>query len=179
MIRFILEKMIRSFEQRYGYDASYMHEINSVSTSATIRLFSFGGITNYRGKELPVWGGAALGATMHGDCGPCAQLMVDRLLELELAPERIQACLQADYLSAGSMGLGYQFAQAVLANSSEIEVLAEQIKSTYGQESLIAAAYAASTYSTYPLLKRALGQAQSCQLIKFNNGSELKINKAA
>lgn len=177
-MRTILSKLIRSFEQRYGYDAGYMHEINQVSASATIRLLSLSGITNYRGKELPVWGGAALAATLHGDCGPCAQLMVNRLLELKVAPEQIQACLEGDYQSSGTMGLGFQFAQAVLDKSREIDILADQIKNEHGQESLIAAAYAASTYSTYPLLKRALGHAKACNSIKLNNGAEIRVNRA-
>ena len=171
--------MIRNFELRYNYDASYMREINQVSASATIRLLSFSGITNYRGKEQAVWGGAALAATLHGDCGPCAQLMVDRLLELKLAPEQIQACFAGDFEGAGSLGLGYQFAQAVLTNSTAIEALAEKIKTNYGQESLIAAAYAASTYATYPLLKRALGHAEACQMLKLADGTEIRFNKVA
>ena len=176
MMRFILRAMIRKFEQRYSYDASYMHEINEVSAGATIRLLSFAGITNYRGKQPALWGGAALAATLHGDCGPCAQLMVDKLLELKIAPEQIQACLEGDDQAAGAMGQGYQFAKAVLANSSEVDVLANQIKNDHGHESLIAAAYATSTYTTYPLLKRALGHAKACHLIKLDNSSEITFN---
>lgn len=179
MIRAILHKIIRLFENRYNYDAGYMHEINDVSRSATIRLLSFQGITNYRGNEVAIWGGSALAATLHGDCGPCAQLMVDRLLELKLEPSQIQACLQHNFEAAGSTGLGYQFAQAVLNNTADISSLADKIKSDHGQEALIAAAYAASTYTTYPLLKRALGCAQSCQQITLNDGYQVNIEKAA
>lgn len=179
MIRWLLNKMINGFEKRYDYDAQYMREINQVSPSAIIRLLSFSGITNYRGNELSVWGGAALASTLHGDCGPCAQLMVDRLLELELNPADIQACVQGDYLSAGATGLGYQFALAVLNNSDDIDQLAAQIKTSYGPESHIAAAFAASTYSTYPLLKRALGHAKTCQLISLGDGVTVPVDLAA
>lgn len=176
MIRILLKKIISKFERQYGYDANYMHEINTVSSAALLRLLSFQGITNYRGSEPSIWGGAALAATLHGDCGPCAQLMTDRLVELGQSTEQIKACLEHRCDQAGSMGLGYQFAQAVLLNTEEIDKLADRIRSEFGQDCLIAAAYAASTYTTYPLLKRALGQAQACHKIDLGHGVEVAVS---
>ena len=69
MFKSLLFKMIRKFESSYDYDASYMHQINSVSASATIRLMMLSGITNYQGTNKSIWGGAALAATLRGDCG--------------------------------------------------------------------------------------------------------------
>lgn len=179
MIRNLLEKIVTKFERQYDYDASYMHEINQVSSGALLRLLSFQGITNYRGSEPSIWGGAALAATLHGDCGPCAQLMADRLVELGESTEQIKACLEHCFEGAGNLGLGYQFAQAVLLNSHEIDHLAKRISAEFGQDSLIAAAYAASTYTTYPLLKRALGHAQACQKVRVGDGVEVAVSMAS
>lgn len=179
MIRSLLAAMIRKFEQQYNYDAKYMHEINEVSVNASLRLLSFSAITNYRSKETAIWGGAALAATVHGDCGPCTQLMVDRLIELKIPHEQIRYSLKSEFDSAGALGLGYQFAHAVLKDSSELNLLSNRIKSEHGQEALIAAAYAASTYATYPLLKRALGHSIKCHMINVGDESNIRISNAA
>jgi hypothetical protein len=155
--------MINKFESHYGYDASYMHDINSISASATIRLMMLSGMTNYCGTDKSVWGGAALAATVYGDCGPCAQLVIDRLIEQGLDAKQLTACINKDWRTADAMGLGFRFAQATLNNSHCLEILRSDILEKHGDTALIAASFATVSYPVYPLLKRALGSAKACQ----------------
>ncbi len=163
MFKLMLSKMINKFESHYDYDASYMHDINSISASATTRLMMLSGMTNYSGSNKTIWGGAALAATLHGDCGPCAQLVIDRLIEQGLDAKQLIACINKDWLTAADTGLGYRFAQATLCNLENLEPLRGEILKKHGDKALIAASFATVSYPVYPLLKRALGSAKACQ----------------
>ena len=83
MVKRMLDRWLRSFERRYKYDASYMHEVLATDLGA---FTSFGmatrGLGGYR-KDVPldVYFAAGLISTMHADCGPCTQLGVDKALE--------------------------------------------------------------------------------------------------
>ncbi|RBP50640.1 hypothetical protein [Arenicella xantha] len=163
MLKSILSKMIRKFESHYDYDASYMHDINAISASATTRLMMLSGMTNYSGTNKPIWGGAALAATLYGDCGPCAQLVIDRLLEAGVDAKQLTACINNDWPTAGTTGLGFRFAHATLHNLDNLDLLRNEIVEKYGDKTLLAASFATVSYPVYPLLKRALGSAKACQ----------------
>jgi len=69
-------------------------------------------------------GGAALAAASYGDCGPCAQLVVDRLIEQGLDTKQLTACINKDWLTAADTGLGFRFAEATLYNSETLNCCA-------------------------------------------------------
>ena len=163
MFKAIVSKLISKFESNYNYDASYMHEINAVSASASLRLMMLSGMTNFEGSNKSIWGGAALAATLHGDCGPCAQLMVDRLIEQNFSEQELIACIDADWAVAADVGLGFSFAKAVLNNHHNLDSLRADILNKHGESALVAASFATASYPVYPLLKRALGSAEACQ----------------
>ena len=175
MFKALLHKMINRLESSYAYDASYMHEINSVSPSATIRLMMLSGMTNFQGSDKSIWGGAALAATLHGDCGPCAQLIIDRLLEQGLDALELTACVQNDWPNAAATGLGFRFARATLNNEAGLESLRTDILENHGESALIAASFASVSYPIYPLLKRALGSAESCQSLAIGEQHNVTV----
>ena len=175
MLKVLMHKMINGFESRYAYDASYMHEINSVSASATIRLMMLSGMTNFKGSDRSIWGGAALAATLHGDCGPCAQLIVDRLLEQGLDARELTACVDNDWSNAAVTGLGFRFARATLNNQQDLDSLRSEILKNHGESALVAASFASVSYPVYPLLKRALGSAESCQSLVIGDHQNVTV----
>ena len=177
MFKSLLFKMIRKFESSYDYDASYMHQINSVSASATIRLMMLSGITNYKGTNKSIWGGAALAATLRGDCGPCAQLIIDRLLEQGLCSKELVACIHKDWPSASATGLGFRFAVATLSNEKSLDSLRVEILEEHGEAALIAASYATVSYPVYPLLKRALGSTEACQSLVIGDHQNVAVSE--
>lgn len=168
-MRRLLHSLIRKFENQNKYDAAYMHHITAQSRGATVRLLMFSAMTDFRGDNIDVWAGAALKSTLSGDCGPCAQLSLDRSIQLGVNAKKLQACLSEDWPLAQDVGLGFRFASAVLSNCDSIQVLREEIRTKHGETSLIAASYATSCFQTYPLIKRSLGYDLECRQLLIND----------
>jgi hypothetical protein len=62
--------------------------------------------------------------------------------------------------------LVYDFAKAIVSNLETASELSEKIESRFGKKVLTELSMAAATAPVYPVLKRGLRQAQSCQLVK-------------
>ena len=170
MIKRILHAMIRKFEREFGYDASYSHQIIDVSTSAGIRSFGLPMITQMKGPDTSLWAGAGLASVLDGECGPCAQLVVDQAIQSGVPSEFLVACLRRDFPNAGTVGLGFRFAEAVISSDlSTADALRSEIESNHGKEALIAASYATAGHRTYPILKRALGFGIACQMLQIGD----------
>ena len=175
MIRNLLHFFINRFEARYDYDATYLHTINDISPGAAMKLLKISGLTGYQGPEPAVWGGAALSATLLCDCGPCAQLVLDLVQEAGVDQEELRACVNGDWEAAGATGLGFRFARAIHTNGTEVDALSAQIVNRFGKKALVAASYAATSYQIYPLLKRALGEAKSCEILLFRDNTSISM----
>ncbi len=168
MLRLILHAAARAFERRYTYDASYMHEVIDGSVQAGLGLAVFPALVQYRGPKaaVPVWAGAMLASTMDGDCGPCAQLVLDMAVEQGVSPDHLRACLAGNWGVAGAEGLGYRFAVATILDAPDQPELAADILARFGKRGLMAASFAAASGRFYPVLKRGLGHGQTCQRLQ-------------
>ena len=93
MIRKFLHAQARRFGRTFNYDVSYMHELIEISPGAAVTLSRLPQFYKYRGPKAgqPVWTGALLASTLEGDCGPCAQLVVDMALKAGADPAGLQA----------------------------------------------------------------------------------------
>jgi hypothetical protein len=118
-----------------------------------------------KGPVPEVWAGAALASTLDGDCGPCAQLIVDMAVKAGVDEARIIACLARDFEAAGPAGLGFRFAEAAISGDLQADTLRDEIRAAYGEKAVIACAYAAASGRAYPVMKRALGHGKACQRI--------------
>ncbi|PCJ68741.1 MAG: hypothetical protein COA62_12940 [Rhodobiaceae bacterium] len=181
MIRWLLHLGTRRMERATNYDATYMHEVIDTSTSAALKLSALPLLSQHRDTApLPLWYGAVIASVLEGDCGPCAQLMVDMGLGQGVDPDLLRALLARDMEAAGEeAALGFRFAEAVMAGDPESETMRLHIEHVYGKRALIAVAYATAFCRTYPVLKRALGHGLACQRIKVGNHSETVIKKVA
>ncbi|WP_186766228.1 hypothetical protein [Falsiphaeobacter marinintestinus] len=169
MIRTLLHRSATSFENRYDYDAGYMHHVIDTSTNAGLRLAAFQMLSQYRGPKhgQAVWAGTLFGSTLDGDCGPCAQLVVDMAVQAGANPEKLRLCAIGQAEQAGSLGLGFRFAQAAILDAPEADDLRAQIDQKFGPQTVIAAAFAAASGRMYPVLKRSLGMGKACQRLQF------------
>lgn len=179
MIRRILHVLLRRFEAQYRYDASYMHEVVNIWPGAGIRYLGLGVVSQMRGPVVSIWAGAALASTLDGDCGPCAQLIVDMAVNSGVEPDLIAACLSRDIDRAGDVGLGFRFAESAIAGTEEMDGLREVIRQAHGDRAVIAASYAAATGRVYPVMKRALGHGLACQRITLGNETHPVVRRAA
>ncbi len=169
MIRHLLKRAIRRFGDRYGNDTGYMTHVTDISTSAGVRLSLLPLYTQFRGPVAArdVWAGAVLGSTLEGDCGPCVQLVVDMAQEAGVAGRDLALCLQGRLEEAGDAGLGVRFALAAIADGPDLDALREQIARRFGEEAVIACAFAASGGRIYPVLKRGFGYGKTCARVQI------------
>ncbi|OUS38113.1 hypothetical protein A9Q94_03580 [Rhodobacterales bacterium 56_14_T64] len=179
MIRWILQHGARAFGRKYQYDVSYLLDVIEVSRSAGVRLALFPTLVGYRGPQgaQEVVAGATLASTMDGDCGPCAQLVIDMSIESGVSSDMLQACLEGRRKVAGDVGLGYDFAVAAIADDIDVDRLANEITDRFGRQALTAAAFASASGRFYPVFKRALGHGATCSRLRFGGQEELVIDE--
>lgn len=181
MIRWLLHRATRRMERTTGYDAGYMHDVIDASTGAGLKLGLLPLLSQHRDTApAPLWYGAALASVLEGDCGPCAQLIVNYALENGVPPRTLSALLARDLDEAGDeAALGFRFAEAAMAGDPESEALRRDVEHRYGKRAAIALAYATAFSRTYPVLKRALGHGLACQKIEVGGNLETVIKRAA
>lgn len=173
MIKWMLRRGARALGRAYDYDVSYMLDVIHTSSAAGLRLSAFPLISQYRGPKAaqPVWVGALFASTLEGDCGPCAQLIVDMAVKAGTDAGLLKHCFDGDPHLAGDVGLGFRFAMAAIRGDLEADELKARIQGRYGDEAVIAAAFAAGSGRFYPVLKRGLGYGQTCTQLMFDDAS--------
>lgn len=177
MIKWFLRRAARAFGRSYDYDAAYMLDVIEASSSAGLRLSAFPLISQYRGPKQAqmVWVGAIFASTLEGDCGPCAQLVLDMAQDAGADMEMLQKCFDGDPHQAGDIGLGFRFALAAIQGDLAADELGREIESKYGKRAVIAAAFAAASGRFYPVFKRGLGYGHACTALTFETRSELEL----
>ena len=169
MIRKLFHAQARKMQRAFNYDTSYMHEIIDISPGAAWGLSRLPAFYKYRGTpagQIP-WTGALLASTLDGDCGPCAQLVVDMSLAGGADADALQACAEGRPLEAGAMGLGYRFAKAAISGDPVADDLRSEIISEFGEKCALSCAFAAASGRIYPVLKRGMGHGKACQRLDF------------
>lgn len=177
MIKWFLRRTARAFGRSYDYDVSYMLDVINASSGAGMRLSAFPLISQYRGPKnaQSVWVGALFASTLEGDCGPCAQLVVDMAVKAGADAGLLKRCFDGDPHLAGDVGLGFRFAMAAIHSDLEGDDLKAQIEDKYGRQAVIAAAFAAGSGRFYPVFKRGLGYGHACTRLDFQDQPELKL----
>lgn len=174
--RTIMHRFLKQFERQWNYDASYQHEIIDMAPQTVEPFMAFQSLASYRGTAPDaVLAGATLAAVLHEDCGPCAQLNVDMLLSMGAPAAELRALIARDFDAASQDGVtGFRFAEALIARHPDCERLRAQLVEHHGSQAPLAVAYAVLVTRSYPLLKRALGHAQSCQRLDVD-GENAKV----
>lgn len=167
MLQSFIQRQISKSERELGASLDYARYVSKFSISAALRLARFSKLfAASKGPTVPVQVASLVGA-MAEDCGSCVQIGVNvgrkagvprDVLEAVVAraPERLPADL-ADV---------YRFAEAVTQNSPEQEAYRERVRQHYGDRGLIEIAMAVALHRVFPTLKRGLGFATSCSLVK-------------
>ncbi len=169
MLKSILHKSTSDFEEQYGYDAQYMHDIIDANTAAGFRLGLLPLLSQYRGPKHghDVWAGAALASTLDGDCGSCAQLIIDQSIELGVSAAHLEQCAKGSADTETGCGLGFLFAQSAISGGPSTKELRAEIVRRFGEETAVAASFAAACSRIYPVLKRATGNGDACEILRF------------
>ncbi len=171
MVAWFLNRQARAFGKRYDYDTAYMHDVINTSPKAGLRMAAFPYATGFRGPPAAgeVMAGAMLASTLDGDCGPCAQLVVNMVMQAGGNPAQLQLCAEGRDAEAADVGLGFRFAKAAIPGDPVADDLREEIEAQFGKEAVVAASFAAATGRWYPVFKRGLGHGKACTRLQFGD----------
>lgn len=176
MLKWLLHRYTRGFASRYNYDATYMHEMLDASTAAFVRfgiMQSAGG--NWRGDAPPkAWFASGIAGALFEDCGPCVQIASDIAMEQGMPGEIIRALLSGAPTDTDAQ-LGFDYGRALLAHADNLDDLREAIENKWSKAALIALSLRAMTARNFPVLKRAMGHAKTCQRVRIGN-TDVTVN---
>lgn len=177
MLKNLLHRYIRGFEKRYGYDASYMHDMTDISTAAFNRFAIVqmaGG--RWRGDApRDPWHAAGIAGALVEDCGPCVQIASDIAIDGGMPPAIIAALLAGTPTDANAQ-LGFDYGRALLHGSENLDDLREAVTQKWGKAALLAISLHAMTARNFPVIKRALGHARTCQRVRVGK-DEVVVNQ--
>lgn len=182
-IRTIIRKKLDAFARQYSYDMAYTHQILDAGLKPFKAYAGLLGLAAYRHKQTPIapWFAAKWVATRSEDCGPCQQLVVDMARQEGVPPQVIKAITQGDLAGMGSdTALAYQWAMAVISPGSMLagasietaaraDELRSGIKARWGEQGLMSLTLAMAGARSFPMLKRALGHHQHCQILEHGD----------
>lgn len=170
MIKALINSQIATFERRYGYDMSYARMLLRIRLRAFLSFARITKMSTYRdGVPCDPWYTAKIAATLHEDCGPCTQLVIRMAEEAGVKSTVLRAVLARDLATLEpAVGLALRYTEAVLAHSTEIQSLRQQVVAEWGERGLVSLAFAITTGRMFPTLKYALGYAHSCARLDVN-----------
>jgi hypothetical protein len=164
MLKWMFRKKLRDFERKHDYDASYLHEVLATDERAFVQFGLAVNIGAYK-KDVPadVYFAAQLTSSMHADCGPCTQLVVEYALEEGVAPETIAAIVAGNEAAlTPDVVLAVRFARALLARDLEVDACRDEIERRWGPRAVLSIAFGVMTSQMFPTLKYALGHGKAC-----------------
>lgn len=169
MLGFLVKRKIRSTEKKLGESMDYMREMYDRAPDAFWQFVKVAKASAYRSK-LPAapFHVARVVAVRHQDCGPCVQTVVNLAKEDGVEAAVLRAALTGKLEDLPeSLRDVYQFADAVAARTGEEETYRERLLKVFGEEAMVELALAIALCQTFPILKRGLGHAKSCSLVKI------------
>jgi len=178
MLKWFLHRNIRGMEKKYGYDATYMHELIDQSLSAFLRfaIIQQAGGTFRGGAPVNAWFAAGIAGALVEDCGPCVQIGSDIATENGMKGEIIKQLLSGAPADADAQ-LGFDYGRALLHASDNLDALREKIEAKWGKPALMALTLRAMTARNFPVIKRAMGHAKTCQKVRIGN-DDIPVNQA-
>ena len=176
MLRWLMRRQIDAFENGYGYDASYLRELLDASPKALLRFGRVMKLSEHReDAPLEAWYAAKLAATMHEDCGPCTQLVVDMADRHGVSPAALRAIVSRNPdAMPPDAALAFRFTEASLAHDLAADPLRDEIVKRWGKRALVTLALAITSSRMYPTLKYALGHGRACARVRVG-GAETAV----
>ena len=177
MIGWLLHKYVSAFERKYDYDATYLHEMADISPRDFYR-FARVQMTLQSKRNAPrdALHAAAIGGALVEDCGPCVQIASDIAVEAGMSGDTIKALLSGEPANADAQ-LGFDYARALLNATEQLDGLREQAEARFGKRGLIAVTFMAMAARNFPVIKRALGHAKTCQRVRVG-GADVAVAQA-
>lgn len=176
MFKWFVHRYVRRMEQRYRYDATYLHELTDASPGAFRRFMTMQMAAGQWRGDAPrdAWLAAGIAGALIEDCGPCVQISSDMAMESGMSGQTIAALLSGGPADADAQ-LGFDYGRALLNGGESLDSLRQTIEGKWGKAALLAISLHAMTARNFPVLKRAMGHARTCQRVRIGK-DEVAVN---
>jgi hypothetical protein len=176
MIRFVLRKVIDTAEVSFGESLDYLRLMLRASVGAFFQFAKLTGVSRYR-RALPLgpFHVVRIVAALHEDCGPCVQTTVNIARKEGIAPTVLRSIVdRRPEALPEELADVFHFVDKVLRRTGDEEGLREKIRVRYGRHgdaALSEIALVLSSARAFPVTKRVLGYATSCENVKIDVGA--------
>lgn len=168
MWKWLAKRSMDAFERHYNYDAGYMRRLLEISPQGFRKFAKVVPLASCRRKAPPeVFYVAKIAAMRSEDCGPCLQLTVRMALESGVNPEILRTAVNDPDSLPTPLREVYDFAIQVAENRLQNDGLTERLTDRYGAEAMAELALGIAASRVFPTVKRALGFAKSCSLVRI------------
>ena len=170
MLGFMVKRKIRAKEKELGVSMDYAVEMYETAPDAFWAFSKIMPAAEHRSKIPPApYHLARLVATRHADCGSCVQIVVNMAKADGVEPSVLKAALAGKVEELPeSLRDVYRFAQAVVTQNGEDEAYRDRLRQVFGAEAVVELALAIAMCQVFPVLKRGLGHAKSCSIVKVD-----------
>lgn len=175
MVRWFLLRAISSTEAALGESLDYLRFILRASVGAFLKFVRLTGVSRYR-RALPLapFHVVRIAAAKYEDCGPCVQTTVTIAVKDGVPRDVLRAVVDGrpDDLPE-ELADTYRFVDRVMRKTYDEGELREKIRARYGargDEALAEIALVLSSARAFPVTKRVLGYATSCQQVSIEVG---------
>jgi alkylhydroperoxidase family enzyme len=168
----LTEAMIRFGEKKLGVTLDYLREIAAGAPYVFRLLMRTSALGQaLRPHDRAAAHLAALGAAIHDDCGTCVQIHIN-LARSDGVPEDVlrRAVMGEASSLPALLAEAFRFGGAVAANDPEMHDLREGLERALGKRAVIEMSVGIAFARFYPTIKRALGHARSCAVLRFDFG---------
>ena len=165
MLRYLIERQIKAQEKNLGVGLEYLRQIARVSIAELLGMNRLARLMNERNTLAPApFHVARLVAVLAEDCGDCVRIEANLARQADVPADVVRAVLDLRPSDLPEdLGDVYLFAECTVQNAGDAEPLRSRIRSRYGERGLIEMVRAIALARTFPVIKRGLGYATSCQ----------------
>jgi hypothetical protein len=173
MLKSLIHGKLKSVERELGAPVDYLHHMVDTSLGAFFKFAKIMPMASYR-KVLPVevYHVAGMVSSRHADCGTCLQIAVNLARKDGLAEPIIRAILDRDPAALREeLSDVYHFAEKVVSATYDETAFRDAIRNRYGEKGIVELALVIGSAQVFPLVKRTMGYAVSCQDVKIADAS--------
>lgn len=165
MIAFLANRLIGAMEKHLLGDMSYLRVLNAASPRGFSKFLRAASLARHCEVISTATSHVArLTATAFEDCGSCTQIAIDQARKAGVEDGTIKAVLEADLEKMSEdVAVAYRFSRAVLLGSAELDEARQAVRRRWGEGGVVDLTLATQGSRLYPMIKRGLGFAQSCQ----------------
>nr|HIG74025.1 hypothetical protein [Bacteroidota bacterium]HIL57977.1 hypothetical protein [Rhodothermales bacterium] len=168
MLRALLRRQLDAAERRLGAPMDYLRFAAEADPVAVLKFGLLQPATGHRRALSPeVFHAARIAATQTADCGTCVQIEVTAARRAGVTPEAIRAIL-AGAAEERAVQDAVAFGRACARHEDPGDTLRNRIVARYGDRGLVELSLAVTTALAYPTMKRALGYAEACSVVRVD-----------